>query len=109
MAVHERTFEIIARDGYLTSRLGAPMASLILAALAGDPTPHSGKDVRILALAGHDTNIAVMGGLFGLDWRLPGQPDGTSPAQTLAFELWSDRGRLFVRPVMLLRDVGSAA
>ena len=100
MAAHERPTELMRRDPYLSSRVGAAMGRLIFAALAGEAGPHSGHGVRLLALAGHDTNISLMGGLFGLDWTLPGEPDATAPATTLAFELWIDKGAQFVRPVI---------
>ena len=41
-----------------------------------------------------------MAGVFGLSWTLPGEPDITAPATTLAFELWSEGSRLYVRPVL---------
>ncbi|HEY1447316.1 MAG TPA: histidine-type phosphatase, partial [Caulobacteraceae bacterium] len=64
--------------------------------------PSFGPGTRLLALAGHDTNLVLMGGLFGLNWTLPGEPDATAPATALAFELWSDRasGVRYVRPVI---------
>jgi len=100
MAVHERMFGLLRGNAYLDARLGAPMARLVLAALAGDSGPHSGPNVKLLALAGHDTNLILMAGVFGLAWTLPGEPDITAPATTLAFELWSDNTRLYVRPVL---------
>jgi 4-phytase/acid phosphatase len=105
MPLHERYFELYHGDGYLAARLGAPMGRLILAALAGETRAGSlnfGPKTRVLALAGHDSNLALMGGLFGLAWTLPGEPDSTAPATALAFELWRDRatGARFVRPVI---------
>jgi 4-phytase/acid phosphatase len=100
MPAHERATDLMRRDPYLSARVAAPMARLILAALAGEPGPHGGASTRVLALAGHDTNLTLMAGVFGLDWTLPGEPDATAPATTLAFELWSDRDALFVRPVV---------
>jgi 4-phytase / acid phosphatase len=44
----------------------------------------------VLALAGHDTNLSNMAGIFGLELRVDGQPDSTAPATALAFELWRD-------------------
>jgi 4-phytase/acid phosphatase len=76
---------------------------VILGALAGEPVaggPRSGPDLRLLALAGHDTNLVLMASTFGLDWTLPEQPDGTAPSTALAFELWRDGGQLYVRPVL---------
>ncbi|HEY2179662.1 MAG TPA: hypothetical protein VGH15_13870, partial [Caulobacteraceae bacterium] len=103
MAVHERAFQIYHDDRYATGRDGAVMARLILAALAGEASgkpPVFGPRVRLLALAGHDSNLVVMGSLFGLAWTLPAEPDSTAPATTLAFELWTDHGARFVRPVI---------
>lgn len=100
MAVHERATDLMRRNRYFTARAGAPMARLVLAALSGEAGPHSGEAVRLLALAGHDTNLSLMAGVFGLDWTLAGEPDATAPATALAFELWSDKGALFVRPVI---------
>jgi 4-phytase/acid phosphatase len=103
MAVHERSFQIYGADRYATGRDGALMARLILAALAGEPAakaPSFGPRTRLLALAGHDSNLIVVGSLFGLAWTLPGEPDASAPATTLAFELWTDRGARFVRPVI---------
>jgi 4-phytase / acid phosphatase len=105
MPLHERAFRLNFGDPYRSAREGAPMARLILAALAGETRPAApgfGPGTRLLALAGHDSNLALMGGLFGLAWTLPDQPDATAPATALAFELWKDRssGARFVRPVI---------
>ncbi len=105
MPLHERAFKLYFGDPYRSAREGAPMARLILAALAGETRPASpgfGPGTRLLALAGHDANLALMGGLFGLAWTLPDQPDATAPATALAFELWKDptNGARFVRAVI---------
>ena len=62
--------------------------------------PISGPSLRFLMLAGHDTNLVWMASTFGLSWTLPGEPDSTAPSTALAFELWSDGGRKYVRPVL---------
>jgi 4-phytase/acid phosphatase len=103
MPIHERAFALIRDNSYSASRRGAPMAKVILDALAGEPTsggPRTGRDLRLLALAGHDTNLVLMASVFGLRWTLPGEPDATAPSTALAFELWSDQGRRYVRPVI---------
>ncbi|MGC6744132.1 hypothetical protein ACP0HM_01685 [Escherichia coli] len=33
----------------------------------------------VLFIAGHDTNLANLGGALELNWTLPGQPDNTPP------------------------------
>jgi len=103
MAIHEHAFALIRDDAYLADRRGAPMARIVLAALAGQPVgggPQSGPDTKLLALAGHDSNLAWMAGVFGLTWTFPDNPDFTAPSTTLAFELWSDGGKDYVRPVI---------
>ena len=105
MPLHERAFKLYLGDPYRAARDGAPMARLILAALAGETraaAPSFGSETRVLALAGHDSNLALMGGLLGLAWTLPDEPDATAPATTLAFELWKDpaNGARFVRAVL---------
>jgi 4-phytase/acid phosphatase len=105
MPLHERYFQLYHDNIYSVSRDGALMARVILAALAGEPStagPNFGPGTRLFALAGHDSNLVQMGGVFGLSWTLPDEPDATAPATVLAFELWSDRasGARFVRPVL---------
>lgn len=103
MALHEATFGRFRDNAYAAARQGATMTRLILAALDGRPVaggPQTGPDLRLLALAGHDTNVILMAGAFGLSWKLPDQPDSTAPSTALAFELWRDGARRYVRPVL---------
>ena len=103
MVLHERAFALLRTNTYASANRGAPMARMILAALAGKPVgggPQSGPDLKLLTLSGHDTNLVLMAGVFGLNWTLPGEPDSTAPATALAFELWSDGAHQFVRPVI---------
>jgi len=46
---------------------------------------------RLLILAGHDTNIANIGGALGLSWIVDGRRDDTPPGGALVFELWKNR------------------
>jgi 4-phytase/acid phosphatase len=103
MALHEHAFDLIRDNAYVTDRRGATMARIVLSALAGTPVgggPQSGPEVRMFALTGHDTNLAWMGGVFGLTWTLPDNPDFTAPSTTLAFEVWKRGDRRYVRPVV---------
>jgi 4-phytase/acid phosphatase len=103
MPLHERAFGLIRANTYASAARGAPMARVILAALAGKPAaggPQSGPDLKLMTLSGHDTNLVLMAGVFGLAWTLPGEPDSTAPSTALAFELWSDGAHQYVRPVV---------
>ena len=103
MPLHERGYATLRANSYAFGHRGAPMARVILAALAGKPAaggPQSGPSLKMLTLSGHDTNIALMGAVFGVSWTLPGEPDGTAPSTALAFELWSDGAHRYVRPVI---------
>ncbi|HEX3918542.1 MAG TPA: histidine-type phosphatase [Caulobacteraceae bacterium] len=103
MAIHERAFGLIQGNTYVADRRAALMTRIILAALAGQPVsggPQSGPDTHLLVLSGHDTNLAWMAGVFGLDWKFPDNPDATAPSTSLAFELWAAGGRQYVRPVL---------
>ncbi|MGH6956552.1 MAG: histidine-type phosphatase [Caulobacteraceae bacterium] len=103
MPIHHRLFALIGENRYRASRWGAPMARVILDALAGQPAPggpRSGPDIRLLALAGHDTNLNLMGALFAVKWTLPGEPDEVGPSTALVFEVWRQGPRRYVRPVI---------
>jgi 4-phytase/acid phosphatase len=68
------TFEQAALEDSVPGALGAPGS-------------------RVVVLAGHDTNIANIGGLFSLDWTVPGLPKNpTVPGGALLFELWRKDG-----------------
>ncbi|HTX49027.1 MAG TPA: histidine-type phosphatase, partial [Caulobacteraceae bacterium] len=103
MPIHERAFAVIRDEPDLDAARGAQMVRVILDALAGEPAsggPRSGPDLKLLGLAGHDTNLILMAGVFGLEWTLPDEPDATAPSTALAFELWKDGGKDYVRPVI---------
>ncbi|WP_029003380.1 histidine-type phosphatase [Azorhizobium doebereinerae] len=93
LAARTRTTDMTRRLSYLAVRRGSAMARLMLATLAGETRPAApavGQGVKLLALAGHDTNLSNMAGVFGVDWTLPGQPDATAPATAFALERWRD-------------------
>jgi hypothetical protein len=79
------------------------MARLVLAALEGSPLagePSAGRDTRLVAFAGNDSNLVLMASIFGLEWTLSDQPDSTAPSTALAFELWTDGKTRYVRPAI---------
>lgn len=78
---------------YIAKAAAGPLARTILQALG------TSNGSRITLLAGHDTNIAQVGGLLGLHWHAASYPrDNVPPGSALGFELLEDgNGRQFVR------------
>ena len=84
MPIHERAFAVIRDEPGLDGARGAQMTWVILGALAGQPVsggPQSGPNLKLLGLTGHDTNLVLMAGVFGLEWTLPDEPDATAPSR----------------------------
>jgi 4-phytase/acid phosphatase len=103
LTLHEDAFSRLRENTYAASRRGAAMTRVIMAALQGQPIgggPATGPNLKLLGLAGHDTNLVLMASTFGLSWTLPGEPDSTAPATALAFELWRDGAHRYVRAVL---------
>lgn len=86
-------FKYVDRPPFIAKAAAGPLARAISNALSG------ATGSRITLLAGHDTNIADLGGLLGLHWQAASYPaDTVPPGSALGFELYSDgRGRKIVR------------
>ena len=86
-------FNYVDRPAYIAKAAAGPLARAILEVLNAPAGP------RITLLAGHDTNIADLGGLLGLHWQAASYPaDTVPPGSALGFELLSDgKGRHYVR------------
>jgi 4-phytase/acid phosphatase len=86
-------FNDVDRPSYIAQAAAGPLARAILEAL------RASAGSRITLLAGHDTNIADLGGLLGMHWHAASYPaDAVPPGSALGFELLSDgHGRQFVR------------
>jgi 4-phytase/acid phosphatase len=97
--LHNRAADLTRRTQYIAAHNGVRMAQSVLAALQGNPAfPGSKGGEKLVAIAGHDTNLSNLAGILGVDWSLPEQPDKTPPGGTLAFELWRDgSGAKFVK------------
>jgi 4-phytase/acid phosphatase len=106
LALHDLFFDLVCRT-YYPAQVGASnLASHIIDTLEqgaeGEPVPGaigpSGE--RVVLLVGHDSNIAALGGLFGMNWWVAGtQMNPTLPGGALVFELWKRSGQdgFFVR------------
>lgn len=90
---HPLKFSYSNRPGYIAAAAAAPIVSEIVAAL-GEKSP-----ARLTLLAGHDTNVADVGGFFELHWQVPSYPaDEVPPGSALGFELVSNaKGDRYVR------------
>ena len=100
LALHELYFDLTQRTFYLAQIGGSNLASHIVDTLEqcalGQPIPGAlgPSGGRIVVAVGHDTNIAHIGGLFGMNWCVPGtQMNPTLPGGALVFELWKRGGQ----------------
>jgi 4-phytase/acid phosphatase len=97
--LHDLVFDLKQRTPYLAQVQGSNLASHIIDTLEqaalGQPVPGaigpSGE--RVVVIVGHDSNIASVGGLLGLNWWIPGtEANPLLPAGALVFELWKHPG-----------------
>jgi 4-phytase/acid phosphatase len=100
LALHELYFDLTARTRYPAqvqcSNLASHIIDTLEQAAAGSEVPGAlgPAGEKIVVIVGHDTNIANLGGLFGLNWWLPGtQMDPMLPGGALVFELWKRGGQ----------------
>lgn len=94
MPLHDLYADLMRRSPYIAARHSALLARRIADLLLA---PWRSGDARLITFVGHDTNLANIAGLLDVDWRLPDQPDKTAPDTALAFEVWRDGDRRYVR------------
>lgn len=100
LALRELNFDLTQRTYYIAQVGGSNLASHIVDTLEqaalGQSVPGAigPAGERVVILVGHDTNIANIGGLLGMNWLIPGtQPNPTLPCGALVFELWRHGGK----------------
>lgn len=107
MPLHNLKLEWIEQAPYIAARNGSMLAQRVLDELErGSGRPASADDTPLLvALIGHDTNIANLSGMLRLHWHDTRQPDDVAPGTTLAFELLRDThsGEYFVRTRLFMQ------
>jgi 4-phytase/acid phosphatase len=100
LALHEFYFDLACRTRYMAQVEGSNLASHIVDTLEqaalGQPVPGalgpSGE--RLVVVVGHDGNIANLGGLFDMNWWIPGtQANPLLPGGAMIFELWERTGQ----------------
>ena len=89
---HPLKFKYSNRPDYVARAAAAPLARAMLAGLKA-------TDRKVTLLAGHDTNIADVGGFFRFHWQVPSYPaDDVPPGGAIGFELLRDpKGAQYVR------------
>lgn len=92
-AFHAEEFRLLARPRYIAKANLSLLAPLMAAAV----TKPGGAAVTMIA--GHDTNVASLGGLLGLHWQVPGlAADDPAPGGAIVFERLVDaKGARYVR------------
>ncbi len=106
--LHAVEFRLLARPRYVAQ---ANMS--LLAPLIADAATRSDA-AAVTMISGHDTNVASLGGLLDLHWRVPGlAADDPSPGGAIVFERLRDTGgRHYVRALyrsQTLDQIRSAA
>ena len=90
---HPLKFRYSNRPPYVAAAGAKAIVAEMIAALAAPPTTPSRPAPKLLALFGHDTNVADLGGVFDLHWRVPSYPADDVPlGDALGFELVRDAG-----------------
>lgn len=92
LSLHNAQFYLLQRTPEVARSRATPLLDLIKTALTPHPPQKQAYGVTlptsVLFIAGHDTNLANLGGALDLNWTLPGQPDNTPPGGELVFERW---------------------
>jgi 4-phytase / acid phosphatase len=95
LQIHALNSDLVQRTPYLARTRGSNLVSHILwtmqqaATRKTVPGAIGDREGKLVALEGHDTNIANVGGMLHLSWLLPGfQMNESPPGGALVFELW---------------------
>jgi 4-phytase/acid phosphatase len=87
MPMRVAVFSSVNRDREVALYKGSALASAVLRALDGPE--------KYTFFIGHDTNLANLGAIFGLNWKLPGRAvNENTPGGYLIFEKWKVQGRV---------------
>ena len=98
LPVHTSVFNTVNRATVVARLKGASLLSEMMAALEGTHRDQRCNTASLVVFVGHDTNIANVGALLGVNWQIAGYPDNaTPPGSALMFELWEQGGNKEVR------------
>lgn len=97
LPVHSRVFDTINRAPSVARARGGLLLEAMHAALFGQAANPAVNAADLIVFVGHDTNIATVGALLGLHWKLPDYPpDGIPPGSCLILNLWETGDTKFV-------------
>lgn len=89
LPVHTSVFNTVNRAPVVARFKGASLLSEMMSALEGTHRDQRCNAASLVVFVGHDTNIANVGALLGVNWQIAGYPDNaTPPGSTLLLELW---------------------
>lgn len=89
LPIHSAVFDIVNRTPRIAMAQGGFLLNEMALALEGKHPDAKVNDAKLVVFVGHDTNIANIGGLLGLNWKMEEYPEnGIPPASVLFLELW---------------------
>lgn len=98
LPVHSTVFDLVNRTSQIAWARGGFLLNEMTKALQGTHSDPKVNEARLVVFVGHDTNIANLGSLLGLDWKVDKYPEnGIPPASVLFLELWENGGNREVR------------
>ena len=98
LPVHTSVFNTVNRAPVVARLKGSSLLSEMIAALEGTHRDQRCNAASLVVFVGHDTNIANVGALLGVNWQMAGYPDNaTPPGSTLLLELWEQGNSKEVR------------
>lgn len=98
LPVHARVFDVVNRAPLVAWARGSSLLTEMEAALRGAHYDERCNKAALVVFVGHDTNIANLGALLGINWHLDEYPaNGIPPAAALMLELWEKNGAREVR------------
>lgn len=98
LPVHAKVFDVVNRAPLVAWARGSSLLAEMGAALLGTHYDERCNRAALVVFVGHDTNIANLGALLGINWHLDEYPvNGIPPAAALMLELWEKNGAREVR------------
>ena len=99
LELHGLQFDLIQRTNHIARRQGSALVYQVLETLRQTaerkPTPGLPPlpDGKLTIFVGHDTNLANIGAMLGVEWQLSSYlRNETPPGGAMAFELLKDKG-----------------